>query len=495
MHIKNGDFMSYKNESIWLIPQKQISSKLDKNLDVDVLIIGGGITGINTAYQLLSSNLKVCLVEKNEVGYGVTSRTTAKLTYLQEKIYSKIKLYHNKDKAKLYLDSQKEAIKIARSIIEKERINCNLEQVSSYIFTNDDVESLNKEISLLKQFDIKGKKISRLPTNKIVNDGFCVDDTYVFHPLKYVYALKDICIKRGIDIYENTKILSIDKKDNSYICKTKNNNIKAKYVVSAMHYPYFLLPFLTPLKTYIEKSYIEASKVSKNCKFSAISVSKPTESIRYYSNNKKHYRIYLTNSHNLCIKNNEKKNFKKLMKNKDDNPIYLWSNKDIMTIDALPYIGSINEDNTFLIGTGYNTWGMTNGIIAGKVLADIILNNKNKYIELFNPKRGFNLGKFINFPLVLGSNAYSYIKSKLKKNKDWYNSNVRFENRDGVGVAIYTDEEKKEHIVYNLCPHMKCGLIFNEVEKTWDCPCHGSRFDVDGKCIEGPSNYNITYKE
>ena len=86
-------------------------------------------------------------------------------------------------------------------------------------------------------------------------------------------------------------------------------------------------------------------------------------------------------------------------------------------------------------------------------------------------------------------------KTKINKQKSWYSNNVKFEKRNGKNVAIYIDENKKEHIVYNLCPHLKCSLMFNEVEKTWDCPCHGSRFDIDGKCIEGPSNYDITYKE
>ena len=148
----------------------------------------------------------------------------------------------------------------------------------------------------------------------------------------------------------------------------------------------------------------------------------------------------------------------------------------------------------FLIGTGYNTWGMTNGSLAGKILADIILKKENKYIELFNPKRKLNKGKIINFPIALCSTAYSFIKSKISKNKSWYSNHVKFENRDGVSVAIYIDENNKEHIVRNICPHLKCSLLFNELEHTWDCPCHGSRFDIDGKCLEGPSNYDITYK-
>ena len=469
--------MDYKNKSIWM---ENISSKnykkLEKDVDVDVLIIGGGITGISTAYHLSNSNLKVCLIEKNKIGMGVTSRTTAKLTFLQEDIYSKLEMYHGKNKSKLYLDSQIDAINLVKNIVEKEKIKCDF------------------EIKLLKEFNVSVKKANDLPNKIKVSKAFYVSDTYVFHPLKYLYSLVDIVEKKDISIYENTKLISIKKDEHFYICKTQDNIIKTKYVVFAMHYPYFIKPFFLPFKTSIEKSYIKAFKVKDYYNFSAINTAKPTISIRYHKDFKNNYQIYLTNSHNLCIKNNYKDNFKNVI-SEEKKLDYLWSNKDIITNDLLPFIGSINYDNTFFIGTGYNAWGMTNGSLAGKIISDLILNKRNKYIELFNPKRGFNFGKIINFPIILGGNTYAFIKSKIKKKKYWYSSRVKFEMRSGKNVGIYVDENNKEHVVYNLCPHMKCSLIFNEIEKTWDCPCHGSRFDLDGKSIEGPSNYNITYKE
>lgn len=478
-----------KNTSLWSdFKQKQICPRLEKNLSVDVLIIGGGMTGISCAYHLINSNLKVCLVEKNEIGCGVTSRTTGKITYLQENIYSKLNKFHGKETAKLYLESQKDAIEIIKKIINDNKILCDFEQVKSYIFDDKKINQINQEINLLKEFNINIQNTNILPNNKIINKGFYVEDTYVFHPLKYLYALKNIILNSGVSIYENTKVTSIKKVENSYECLANDKIIKTKYIVFAVHYPYFLIPYFMPLKGYIEKSYIEAFKVKDNLKFSAINISKPTYSYRYH----KDYEIFLTNSHNTCIKENDKDHFKYLIKN---NPDYIWSNKDIITNDLLPFIGSLNNNNSMLIGTGYNTWGMTNGNLTGKIVADIILNKENKYIKLFSPLRGINTGKLLSFPLILGSNAYSFIKSKISKNKSWYPKNVKFKKRNGKNIAIYIDENKKEHIVYNLCPHLKCSLNFNEIERTWDCPCHGSRFDIDGKCIEGPSNYNITYKD
>ncbi|MBE6148539.1 MAG: FAD-dependent oxidoreductase [Firmicutes bacterium] len=488
--------MECKNKSIWAnIKQEKICPKLDKNIDVDVLIIGGGMTGLSTAYHLLENNLKICLVEKNEIASGVSSRTTGKLTYLQENIYSKIKTYLGKDKAKLYLESQIEAINLVKDIVQKENIECDLQKVSSYVFSNDNIGKLKKEMDLLKDFNVPINTTTKLPDETNVSLAFYIADSYVFHPLKYLHSLKNICLKKGVSIFENTNIISIYQLNDYYECHTINNIIKAKYIVLAVHYPYFLLPFGLPFKSKIEKSYIKAFQVDKNNTFNAITVSKPTLSIRYHTEGKNNYKIVLNGSHNSCIKFNEQDNFKNLLGSQQKDECYIWSNKDIITNDALPFIGSINDENTLLIGTGYNTWGMTNGSLAGKILADIIWKKTNKYQELFNPYRKINLGKLINFPIILGSTTCSMIKTKIPKQKNWYPDNVKFEKRNGKNVAIYIDENKKEHIVYNLCPHLKCSLIFNGVEKTWDCPCHGSRFDIDGNVIEGPSNYNITYKQ
>lgn len=484
-----------KSESIWLdVKKEKYYDKLNKDLDVDVLIIGGGITGISCCYQLRNSGLKVCLVEKNRIGEGVTSRTTGKLTYLQENIYSKLVDIHGKEKTKKYLDSQIKAIKLVKDIVVKNDIKCDLEEVKSFVFSLDEDGKIEKEIELLNEFGVPVRLCNVFPSGEDIENAYYVSDTYVFHPLKYLYKLSDICEKSGVSIYENTKVISIDKEDDGFLCRCDNNTIRAKYVVMAVHYPYFLFPFLMPFKAYLEKSYVEAYRVLKNFKFSAISISKPVISTRFHSDETGNYQLYLSSVHNYCVKNNEEENFEQLLREKDVSPDYLWSNKDIITNDYLPYIGRLNDSN-LLIGTGYNTWGMTNGSLAGKILADIIMKRENEYIELFDPHRKLNLGSFVKFPVALWSSAYSFVKTKVSKNKSWYPDNVKFEKRNGKNVGIYVDDEGREHVVYNLCPHMKCSLIFNTIEKTWDCPCHGSRFDIDGKSIEGPSNYDITYSE
>ena len=289
-------------------------------------------------------------------------------------------------------------------------------------------------------------------------------------------------------IFENSKVEKIDKKDKYYYSLVNGYMIKSKYVIIATHYPYFLVPFLFPFKTHVETSYIGALEVKNIQDISAINIDKPCISMRYYNDGKKNYLIYLYQSFSSCNIQNIKENFRKL--NSFD---FIWSNKDIITNDYIPFIGRLyQDDDTFLIASGYNTWGMTNATLASMILRDIILKRQNKYIELFRPDRLLSWNKVVRF----FPDAYGSVKAILKSNKGNVNNRrVIYTKLDGKNVAIYKDENNKEHIVLNRCPHMKCRLVFNEVEKTWDCLCHGSRYDIDGKCIEGPSNHDITFKD
>jgi glycine/D-amino acid oxidase-like deaminating enzyme len=284
-----------------------------------------------------------------------------------------------------------------------------------------------------------------------------VSNTYIFNPLKFINGLlKD----NKFPIYENTSVKKIRKYRDYYYCYTNSNRIKTKYVILATHYPYFLKPFLFPFKVSLEKSYLSAS-IYNIKPFSLISYSNPFISIRTY----KDYLIYLSNSHSINKDVCDKDNFNELLKKVGDLGLsvdYLWSNIDILTSDGLPLIGTLKDN--ILIGTGYNTWGLTNGFLAGRLLSDIILNKDNSYINLFSPSRK-NRNKMSSYISNTYKNVDGFIKGYIKSSSKY------------------------------ICPHLKCKLIYNELEETYDCPCHGSRFNKDGKCINGPSNKDIDIKK
>ena len=480
--------------SIWNKEEiKRKKEVLDRDIEVETLIIGSGITGMTTAYYL-KDNKDICVVEANIIGHGTTLNSTAKINYFQERIYTKITNITNKETAIKYLNSQKYAISELKNIIEKEKIDCNFEKVPSYVFASveKEIDPLNKEVSFLRENNIKVLE-KELPSKITSYKSYCVNDTYIFNPIKYLNGILNILKDKNIKVYENTKILKIEKERNYYICYSEKYHIKAKKVVIACQYPYFIKPLFLPFKSYIEKSYIIVSKVKEDKKFTCISSNKPTYSCRYYKDKDSIYQISLSESHNTSVKQNDKEHFnrvKEIFNLKEKDIIMKYTNTDIITSDHMPYIGSLN-DNLY-IGCGYNTWGMTNGVLAAKIIFDLILNNKNEYIETFNPNR-INLSNIIKLPLIIASQTKSYLGPKINKNKNWYSSNIEFFNENGLSLASYKDSEGNTYIVKNKCPHMGCSLIFNEIEKTWDCPCHSSRFNIKGKCIKGPSNYDITY--
>lgn len=466
--------------SIWNKDEKKRKiNKLNENITIDTLIIGAGITGLTTAYYLQKQN--ICVVDANKYGHGVTLNTNAKITYLQGIVYTKIK---DSKKAKIYLKSQRDAIKELKNIIDKEKINCDLENVPSYVFANTkkEVVPLIEEKRFLKKNHIDIKE-GKLPSKITSYKSFYVEDTFIFNPLKYLDGLYKILIKK-IPVYENTKILKIEKENDYYICYSEKYHIKAKNVVIACHYPFFIYPFFLPLKSYIEKSYIIVSKVKKYNNYNCIS-SDGKYSTRFYKDKTGFYQISLAESHNTSIKQNDLYHFnrvKQIFKLSKANIIMQYSNMDIMTPDHMPYIGKIKEN--MYIGLGYNTWGMTNGVLAAKIISDSIKGINNNYMNIFNPKRM----DLLNLPFYLFSQLKSFLGPKIIRNKSWYPDNVYIKH----GMGIYIDKNLKEHIVYNKCPHFGCSLIFNEKEKTWDCPCHSSRFDIDGNCIKGPSKYDIS---
>lgn len=486
------------NKSIWLDDYKDDNIEvLNKNIDVDVLIIGGGITGLTTLYNLRKSNLNVCLVEKDLIAHGVSGHTTAKINYLQETIYSDLRNKYSKDIAKLYLESQIDAIKEIVNIINSEKIKCNLDKVSSYIFADkkEDIEKIKQEKKLLEDFNINIKEDN---SNNNLNSVYSifVEDTYVFHPVKYLQALKKICLKHNKKIYEKTKVLNIKYEKEKFICELEKYHINAKKVIVACHYPFFLFPYLLPIKAYTEKSYITASLKNFENK-TYITVTKPVKSERFHKD-KKEYLIYLSNTSKTCDDLNEKQNYENVINESKAlglEPSYVWKNDDLITFDKLPFIGRIDNNNpNLLIGTGYNTWGMTNGTLAGIILSDLILDKKNKYENLCNSLR---LKFIINFKEIatnINCSMKGFVENKLIKDKKWYSNNISFDSIDGKSIAIYQEKDKK-YMVYNKCPHMGCSLVFNEFAKTWDCPCHASRFNIKGECIKGPSRYNITYKK
>lgn len=477
-------------KSLWTANIKTRSShRLNKNIKTDILIIGGGMAGLMTAFNLKDSQYNITLVDSYKIGFGVSSKNTGKVTFFQG-FYHKIKDLYDNDTALLYLQSQKEAIKIIKNNILDYNIKCNFKGVSSYLFaiSEQGTDELKKELTFFKDNNIKIKTKATLPIKFPFKSAIEMSNTAIFHPVKYLLGLKEVLKKeKKIKLYENTPIINLKKNKNGYIAATEQYKIEADKVILCCHYPFDISNGYIPFKTTTIKSYLTATKVTHHKNFSALNIDKPEYSLGYLDD-KANYIIFLSNTNSLEKNIDNKQRYEEhinIAKKYFNHIDYAWSNHDIITSDYLPIIGALNDH--LFIATGFNTWGMTNGTIAGKVLSDIILNKDNNYIKLFNPKRSLNL-KTISYNI---ENGLSFVNSKINKNLPFYEDKVKIITHNGKQYGVYIDKFKKKHYVLNTCPHMKCSLIFNTVEKTWDCPCHGSRFDIDGHVIQGPANENI----
>ncbi len=460
---------------------------LKENKIVDTLIIGGGMVGVQTMYYL-KDRKDVMLVEANKIGMGVSANTTGKINYLQESTLGYLIEKGKFVTASMYLASQIEGINFMQDIILQEQIDCDFEKVTSYLVTNDEnkVKSLKKIKNFLNQKGIS--VLEEIPKQTSFSYGIGVTDTYVFHPLKYLDGiLKSLT---NSSLYENTRIVKIQKKDDVYVCETNDHfQIIAQNVICCCHYPFFLFPYFLPVKTEIEKSYLLAKKASENLKYTYITMESDCLSSRFYETNQQVYQIFLGKNHKTSVLQNDQQNLRDVKhKLSLEDFSYQWSNVDILTFDHLPFIGKIKPN--FYLATGFQTWGMIQSIVSAKMISFELEGKISPYQALFDPKRK-KVMRTCLLPYYLGVNFFSFVRSKFYK-KNWYDA-VTFYYEDGKLIGCYKDLEGVEHKVHPVCPHMKCGLIFNPVDKTWDCPCHSSRFSMDGKVLKGPSTYSISY--
>ncbi len=472
-------------QNIWQNIKKLKYPTLNDDLTCDVLIIGGGMSGILTAYYLNNSNLKVTLVEMNKIGQGTSGFTTGKINIIQGNTYNDLINNFGFNKAKKYLDSQLYGLSLIKENIVKNNIACNFEKTDSYVFTNDksNIEKINKLKSFFDKTNYKTHIIKNLPINYQVIYGL-KGEGYVFHPLKYLYGIAN---KIKGNIYENTKVINFIKEKNHYIVYTNKNKIKTKYLVFACNYPFFVFPGLMPLKLSTYKSYVWAAE-SLNQHFDAISIDNPNISIRYFENN----LILGGFSHRTTTNINYKQNYLKLKnilkQNFNLKTTCIWSTTDVKTNDFLPFIGLIS-DNLYIV-TGFNKWGMINSTLAGKIISNLILKKDNEYTELFQFHRALSKEKIKSLAYDSFYLTKRFISDKIKKNKNFYKE-CEVIKINGINYGVYTDENNQKHYAKNTCPHMGCTLIFNRQDKSWDCPCHASKFDIDGNILKGPSKNDI----
>lgn len=429
-------------KSLW-----QATSQLPKfpqlkdDIKTDVLIVGGGIAGILTAYLLHQQGVNYILVEKERICSHTTHNTTAKITFQHGLIYSKIIKQSGLESAKKYLNANKSALEKYAELCKN--IDCNYELKDNYVYSTDNRNALENELKVLEKIGCKAEfheKIS-LPIKTV--GAVKVPNQAQFNPLKFISF-----IAKELNIYENTFVREMI--GNTAV--TDYAKIKADKVIIATHFPFINKHGSYFLKLYQHRSYVIALENAQDVSGMYVSDNKTGLSFRNYKN----LLILGGGSHRTGKDGgnwNELRNFARIHYPFSEEKFY-WSTQDCMSLDQIPYVGqySKNTPNLF-VASGFNKWGMTGAMVSAMILSDLITEKENDFADVFNPSR-------------------SVFKPQL------------FVNAAEATKNLLTISEKR-------CPHLGCALKWNNAEHSWDCPCHGSRFSENGKVLDNPANGNV----
>lgn len=475
---------------------------LNEDLSVDVAVVGAGITGITAAYLLSKEGLKVAILEAGGVLNGTTGHTTAKLTAQHGMIYDEFIQHFGPEKARLYFESHMNAIQFVETMVKENGIDCDYSKEDAYIYatTEEYVDKIKTEWEAYKSLNIDGSLKDTIPFNIPAKAALLMRNQAQYHPLKFLKSLLEDAVNAGCSVYENTVATDIEDDDTEPKVVTKaGHRVTCKQVIIASHFPFYDKPGLYFARMHTDRSYAIGIKTDMDYPGGIyISADSPARSIRTTPYNGEKLLILGGENHKTGQGIDTLKHYEALQLFAEEafglkEYHYRWSAQDMVTLDKLPFIGKYSEGReNILIATGYKKWGMTTGILAGHLLTDYVMDRENPYMELYSPSRAFQADP--DFKSVVTTNAdvaKHLIKGKLeytdKSTDDLQMGEGSVVMYNGKRAGAYKDENGKLYVVDTTCTHLGCECEWNRAEKSWDCPCHGSRYSYSGDVIEGPT--------
>ncbi len=476
----------------------------------DVAIAGGGITGITTALLLQKAGKKCIVFEAYNLCFGTTGGTTAHLNTLLDNPYSTIIKNFGKENAQLVAQACKNAIELVKSNIDEYNIDCGFENASAYLFAQTDkqVKELKDIHDACREVNVKALYTNKLPVDIEYKKVMVVDGQAKFHPVKYVHALAKAFEDAGGVILQECRVEDVEENNSVQIATTKGN-FQANVLIYATHIPPGVN--LLHLRCAPYRSYAMAVTL-KNKNYPAdliYDMYDPYHYIRSQKINNKTYLIVGAEDHKTGHVENTNECFLKLeaylRKYFDvDEVVNKWSSQYFEPADTLPYIGHLpGHDGNILVASGYGGNGITYSHVAAVTLRDIVSNKDNPLIKLFDPNRIKPVAGFVSFISHNADVVKQFIgkwfeHEKLKELADLAAGEGKVVKYEGETIALYKDENGGLHALNPVCTHLKCSVAFNVAEQTWDCPCHGARYNTNGFVVTGPASMgleNIEVKE
>ncbi len=477
------------------------TTPLQRNFDI--VIIGGGITGVSTALQLQKAGKSCLLLEANNLCFGTTGGTTAHLNTLLDSSYNDISSNFGKEKAKLVADSVKEAINLVRKNIADYNIDCGFEEKDAFLFAqnkNQDQE-LEKIAEATTEAGVDLEYTTRIPVPIAFTKAIKVSGQAKFIPTRYVYGLARAFELAGGIILEHCK--TTGAKENGQVeVETNMGTFYCNALVYATHIPPTVN--LLHLRCVPYRSYAIAVTLSDE-NYPGGLVYNMYDPYNYYRTEVVDGKKCLIGGgydHKTAHSENEEQCFRKLEAHmrgnfKVQDVLYKWSSQFFEPADGLPYIGKLpgHQGNIFT-ATGFGGNGMVYSHVAALLLSNILLNHESPYMDLYNPNRIKPVAGFVNF-ISHNADVVKQFAGKWLPHED-LESLVSFPKGEGkvvnynsTRIGLYKDDDGKLHAVNPICTHLNCEVKWNGAEKSWDCPCHGARYAVDGQVLTGPADKDL----
>lgn len=480
--------------------------RLEDDITVDAAVVGAGIAGISIAAELARSGRSVALLEAGRIASGVTGGTTAKVSVLHGAIYGHLTSRLGAETAQAYATSQWQAMQYVEETAERLGIDCDLERQPAFVYSESDtdVSTLRDEAEAARRAGLPASFTEETGLPFPVAGAVRVEEQLLFHPRKYLRGVTEELVRLGGLVFENSRVTDLTEGTPCVLTCEKGSRVSARHVVVATHYPVFdrsmLFTRLSPRREFAVAGAVDASADPGGM---YVSLGSDTRSVRGapYDGGR---LLIATGSPFTPGSPDAARHLEELQRWLLDRfPVqeigFRWAAQDNFSGDRVPFIGPLHVGAAHTwVATGFNAWGMTNGVVAAMLLAERIDGRTPEWGSIYDPRRLHPtleartvVGAGAKAVTGLAANAGARLKAKLHRFRsvdDLAPGQAGIVSDSDGEWATYVDEDGTSHAVSPTCTHMGCLVSFNDAERAWECPCHGSRFGLDGAVLQGPAN-------
>ncbi|MEV4177188.1 FAD-dependent oxidoreductase [Nonomuraea sp. NPDC049709] len=493
-------------ESYWIESTATTSfPPLEQGITADVAVVGGGIAGLCAAWELTRAGRSVVVLEADRIAAAVTGCTTAKLSAQHTLIYARLRHAHGEQAARLYATSQQDAIEHAFATVADLAIDCDLERLPAYTYveSGEESEQITAEVDAARQAGLPASLVTETGLPFDVAAAVRVEDQAQFHPRKFLLALVRQMIRDGTRVYERTRVTGLEEGRPCRLACENGTTVTAGDVVVATHYPIFdralLFSRLQPRRELVVASPIPPEQDPGGM---YITTEHNTRSVRTTPYRHGQRLLIITGEIAEPGSGDAGERFQRLAawtgeRFPGTQITHRWAAQDNATTDHLPYVGHLHPGAEHVyVAAGFSGWGMSNGIMSGKLLSALITGRELPWAELYDPRRLHPLREAAPIAKLQAKVARHFIGDRLRSSHvdsidDIDPGSGAIVRIGGRRCAVHRDTAGVVHAVSATCTHLGCIVAFNQAEQTWECPCHGSRFGTDGAVLHGPATHPL----